>query len=284
MTIQQVARIFWATLIRFDSNYGWPKSSLIAMSIMLAIFPFTIFALSLTQAVSAEYLTPTLVEFIYGTWPDNIAEPIVKEVMAVLQDSSIKTMTIGGLLAIFFASSGVDAVRFAITDAYREQDPRPFWKTRALCILFVFCGSVILTIAAILVFLVPLYFNSVYGNVEMHAKNIPSYNALRLTISFILLIFSVFACHMWLPVKRRAVKQVFPGVFLTVFFWAVAGKGFALYVEKFSSYSITYAGLAGVMAALVFLYFMAIIFVVGAEFNGRLIAFHEENSVKAAKI
>ena len=126
MTVQQVAGAFWAALVRFDAKNGWSKSSHIAMSMMLALFPFTIFALSLTQAVSAEFSAPDIVEFIYGTWPDSIAEPIEKEVRAVLKDSSVKAMTIGGLLTVFFASNGVDAVRQALTDAYREDEaPQP---------------------------------------------------------------------------------------------------------------------------------------------------------------
>jgi len=268
MTTRQVAGALWAALIRFDSKYGWTKSSHIAMSMMLALFPFTIFALSLTQAVSAEFSTLDIVEFIYGTWPDSIAEPIVKEVRAVLQDSSVKAMTIGGLLAVFFASNGVDAVRQALTDAYREHDPRPLWKSRALCVVFVLCGSAILTVAAILTFAVPFYVDTFYAGGE----GIRSYDTLRLTISFGLLIFSVFACHLWLPGHHHTLKQVFPGVVLTVVLWLAAGKSFALYVANYSSYSITYAGLAGVMGALVFMYLMAVIFVIGAEFNGRLIA------------
>ncbi len=181
-------------------------------------------------------------------------------------------MTIGGLLAVFFASNGVDAVRLALTAAYRDHDPRPLWKSRALCVLFVLCGSALLTFTAVLTFAVPVYLDAVYGSVEARPEDVRSYDSLRLTISFALLVFAVIAGHLWLPGQRHPLKQVLPGVVLTVVLWVAAGKGFALYVATFSSYSITYAGLAGVMAALVFMYIMAVIFVFGAEFNGRLIA------------
>ncbi|WIY27612.1 YihY/virulence factor BrkB family protein [Parasedimentitalea psychrophila] len=239
---------------------------------MLALFPFTIFALSLGRAVSDGVSTQDIVEFVYGTWPDSIAAPIVNEVQAVLRDSSLKTLTIGGLLAVFFASNGVDAVRQTLTDAYREHDPRPLWKSRAVCVLFVLCGAAILTFSAALVFAVPVYIEAVYGRSEMTEDGALSYEALRHAVSFILLIFSVLACHLWLPGHSHSLKQVLPGVVLTVVLWITSGGIFAQYVSNFSAYSITYAGLAGVMTALVFLYVMAAIFVIGAEFNGRLIA------------
>lgn len=272
MMAQQVTLALWAALVRFDSQYGWSKSSHIAMSMMLALFPFTIFALSLARAVSDGVSTQDIVEFVYGTWPDSIAAPIVNEVQAVLRDSSLKTLTIGGLLAVFFASNGVDAVRQTLTDAYREHDPRPLWKSRAVCVLFVLCGAAILTFAAALVFAVPVYIEAVYGRSEMTEDGALSYETLRHAVSFILLIFSVMACHLWLPGHSHSLKQVLPGVVLTVVLWITSGWVFAHYVSNYSAYSITYAGLAGVMTALVFLYVMAAIFVIGAEFNGRLIA------------
>ncbi|MBV1885472.1 MAG: YihY/virulence factor BrkB family protein [Parvibaculaceae bacterium] len=272
MTVRQVAVAFWKALVRFDTGYGWSKSSHIAMSMMLALFPFTIFALSLTQALSAEFSSLDIVEFIYGTWPDSISEPIVKEVRAVLKDSGVKAMTIGGLLAVFFASNGVEAVRQALTAAYREHDTRPLWKSRALCVVFVLCGSAILSVSAILTFAVPFYFDVIVGDAEHLGAGFWSYGTLRDAVSFIVLIFSVFACHMWLPGHHHPVKQIAPGALVTVCLWVVAGKLFAIYAATYSSYSITYAGLAGVMSALMFMYLMAVIFVIGAEFNGRLIA------------
>ncbi len=269
MTARRVAHAFWASLIRFDANHGWSKSSHIALSMMMALFPFTIFALSVARAISADFSTSDLVEFIYGTWPDAIAGPIVRELQAVLRDSSVKAMTVGGVLAVFFASNGVDAVRQALTDAYREEDTRPLWKSRAICVVFVLCGSVLLITAAVLTFAVPLY----VGAVQLGAEENYFYDSLRVAVSFALLIVTVFACHLWLPGHPHSLKQIFPGVVLTVLLWLVAGRIFAVYVANFSSYSVTYAGLAGVMAALVFMYLMAVIFVIGAEFNGRLIEF-----------
>ena len=57
---------------------------------------------------------------------------------------------------------------------------------------------------------------------------------------------------------------------VTLLLWWAAGTGFALYVSSFASYSATYAGLAGAMAALIFLYLNAAILILGAEINGVL--------------
>ncbi len=89
--------------------------------------------------------------------------------------------------------------------------------------------------------------------------------SLRLSAAFGLLIFVVFACHYWLPGHRRPVSAIWPGILLTLVLWVVVAKLFSLYLKSFATYSATYAGLAGIMTALFFLYLMALIF--GAEYN-----------------
>jgi membrane protein len=87
---------------------------------------------------------------------------------------------------------------------------------------------------------------------------------------FMLLIFAVFACHRWLPGKRRPLARLFPGIMITLALWISAAFGFSLYVHSFANYSATYAGLSGIMTALIFLYLMAVILVFGAEYNSAL--------------
>jgi membrane protein len=84
-----------------------------------------------------------------------------------------------------------------------------------------------------------------------------------------LLKFVVFSCHRWLP-GRRQLARIWPGIVLTLVLWIIAASGFSLYLESFASYSRTYAGLAGIMTALIFLYLMAAILIFGAEYNSAL--------------
>jgi membrane protein len=255
---------------RFDSDSGWPKSSHVAMSTMLALFPFCIFALSLAGQLTSDLSIDDMVAFVYGAWPDAIAEPITNELRAVLSQSGAKTTLFGAVLAIYFASNGIDAVREVVSDAYRDKDPRPLWRRRLICVAFVFAGAILIALAGALSVGLPLYLRSAEVMAPAWITAAVSSDALRLIFTALLLTFAVYACHAWLPGVRRTARDVMPGVVLNMVLWGVAGQVFSIYFTHFSSYSVTYAGLAGVMAALVFLYVMAVIFVFCAEFNGRL--------------
>jgi membrane protein len=78
---------------------------------------------------------------------------------------------------------------------------------------------------------------------------------------------TLFAFHLFLPAKRRHVASVVGGVLFTLVGWWLSGKIFGLYVGTIANYSATYAGLAGIVILMFFLYIQALIFLYGAELN-----------------
>lgn len=265
-------RALIAAAVRFDRKGGWVMSSHIAMSMMLALFPFILFIVSLAGFLSQDVDTDNLIALIFGTWPEEVANPIIAEIQKVVAASSTRLMTFGGILAIYFASNGVNAVRVAMTLAYRETDTVAFWKARLLSLVFVLGGGAMLLLATAVEIALPLYFNFVTEAVPGSWSDWFTGNRLRIGLTLGVPVLSVLACHLWLPGHRRPLRQILPGAALTLGLWAAAVQGFAIYIARFSTYGATYAGLAGAMAALIFMYLMAAILIFGAEYNGDLIA------------
>jgi membrane protein len=74
--------------------------------------------------------------------------------------------------------------------------------------------------------------------------------------------------HAWLPAGRRTLFEIMPGVIATLLLWLMCGIIFGRYLAQFAQAYVTYySGLSSAMIALVFLYFTALIFVFGGEFN-----------------
>ncbi|MBK0326626.1 YihY/virulence factor BrkB family protein [Rhodobacteraceae bacterium F11138] len=269
-SIVRFLRAFLGACNRFNEKGGWVMSSHIAMSMMMALFPFVLFVVALAATLSQDIDVDNLIELVFGSWPDEIAQPITREVRKVLTSDHSSLLTLGGVLAIYFASNGVDAVRQAMTRAYRDEDPRPYWRKRLLCLAFVvFGGAIILTAAALGVAL-PLYMRFVTDAVPIQIPSWLGSEVFNSVSALCMLSAGVAACHYWLPGDRHPLKQILPGVLLTVLLWVLAATGFSYYLARFASYSATYAGLAGVMVALIFLYLMGAILILGAEFNGAL--------------
>ena len=81
-------RVLGDALGHFNYDDGWALSSHIALSALLALFPFLIFATSLASFLGAQAFADTAVHLIFDTWPDAIAAPIAREVENVLTLSS----------------------------------------------------------------------------------------------------------------------------------------------------------------------------------------------------
>ncbi|RLK10671.1 YihY/virulence factor BrkB family protein [Ruegeria conchae] len=271
LSSNQFLRALWLAVRRFNDKDGFVMSSHVAMSLMMALFPFVLFTVALAGALSQGYVTDELIELIFGAWPKDVADPIVSELRAVLAGAGSGVITLGGLLAIYFASNGVAAVRRAMTQAYHDKDIWPFWKTRLLCFaLVIIGGAAILAIAAVEVVL-PVYTRLVSEKTAVDVDNWLSVDRLRWTFTVAVPAGTVILAHLILPTRRHRLSQILPGVILTLALWAAGGWGFSIYIAQFATYSATYAGLAGAMAALIFLYLCSAMLILGAEYNGALI-------------
>ena len=85
-------------------------------------------------------------------------------------------------------------------------------------------------------------------------------------------VVALFILHAWLPAGRRTFLQILPGIVFTIVASLISGIVFGQYLARFANNYVTmYAGLASVIIALVFLYFIAAIFVYGGELNAAII-------------
>lgn len=246
-------------------------SSYVAMSMMLALFPFILFVVSLAATLSQNLAIDDLITLIFGTWPEEIARPIEIEVRSVVASSSQNLITVGGVLAIFFASNGVDAVREAMSRSYRESDPRPYWKRRLLSLGFVILGAGVVLILATIGLGLPIYMQFASDVAPEFFHVLFNNETLLLLLTGLLVLGAVTACHVWLPYGAHDLRQIWPGIVLTLGLWLAAAQAFSYYISRFATYNVTYAGLAGAMAALIFLNLMSAILIFGAEFNNALI-------------
>ncbi len=251
----------------FNDNDGWVMSSHVSMSMMMSAFPFLIFAASLAGFTGSPDRTQDIISLVFEYWPAEVAEPITKEIDVVLSVGNAKFLTIGIVLALYFGSNGIEAIRTALNRAYQDIEPSPWWRQRLVSLIYALVLALVLLTVSILLVVVPAYLALLSNIPEHHYRSLFTSGNMRLLISLTLLTLAVFASHYWLPGRRREVMQILPGVGLTMIAWIIAALGFSAYLRMFANYSATYAGLAGVMTALIFLYCMSAILIYGAELN-----------------
>ena len=259
-------------LDRFNRDDGWAIASHIALSGIMALFPFLIFCTSLAAFFNLGSFPQQAVQLVFDTVPDGVAKPLAEQIRNVLTIPRGDILTLGAATALFFASNGIEALRLGLNRAYRVREQRNFIVLRLRSIGFVVVGAIIFATVTFLVVLMPLTLDLARRYLPAMVEHIDRIDYWRLMVSAAILISALFASHKWLPAGRRSFFDIAPGAVFTLVCWLAAAIGFSLYLRSFADYVSTYAGMASVVIALVFFYVMAAIFLIGAELNSSLIA------------
>src|SRR6202008_3760728 len=93
--LRRWGRIVYDAFDHFNAADGWAIASHIALSSLLALFPFLIVVTSLAASFfGSKELADEVARLLLETWPEEVAAPIAREITAVL------TETRGGILTI----------------------------------------------------------------------------------------------------------------------------------------------------------------------------------------
>ena len=181
------------------------------------------------------------------------------------------------MLASYFASSAIEALRVGLNRAYGLVEKRPWWLLRLQSLGLVFVGSLALLALALLVVLGPLILDALGAYLPWVAAARDLLTFARLGIAAFMLATSLFLAHLILPAHRPKLHDLLPGVALTFVGSIAFGEAFGAYLSEFvRNYISMYAGLASVMIALVYLYWVALLFVFGGELNAAIMRAREQ--------
>jgi membrane protein len=255
---------------RFVADDGWALASHIALSILMAMFPFLILVTAIAGFIGSRDLANEVARLVIAAWPPQVATPIADQIHNVLTTARGDVLTLGAVFALYFASSGVESLRIGLNRAYGLSEPRRWWLLRLESIGYVLVSAVGLLVLAFLVVLGPLVFRATFAYLHWHGLQSP-YDIVRFAVATVVLTLALTILHVCLPAGWRRLSEVWPGVFSTLVLWLACGTLFGRYLSNFSyTYVNYYAGLASVMIALVFLYFSAWIFIYGGELNAAI--------------
>ncbi|WP_407521141.1 YihY/virulence factor BrkB family protein [Methylobacterium oryzisoli] len=258
---------------RFVAHDGWAIASHIALSLLTSLFPFLILLTALASVFGTKSLADEAGNLLFEIWPSEVAGPVAAEVHRVLTEQRGGLLTLGAALALYFSSSGVESLRVGLNRAYGLREMRPWWLTRLESIGYVICAAFAMLAFTFLVVLGPL----MWRGLVMVAPGLEplglTFAVVRVALTALLVAVVLVIAHKFIAAGRRPWHMVLPGVAVTLGMWVLAGLGFGLYLDRFSgAYVSTYGGLATAMVFLIFLYWLAAMFLFGGEINGTVIA------------
>ena len=79
--------------------------------------------------------------------------------------------------------------------------------------------------------------------------------------------------------RRCPLREVVPGVLLSMLAWLALSVAFSYYVEKVANYTELYGSIATIAVVLLWLYMTGQVLIMGAEYNGSRLAYRENKTI-----
>jgi membrane protein len=246
---------------------GLELSGYIAFAAFLSLFPFLIFLATLAGFLGDRETANEFIQAMFHFMPKDVAEtlaPAVREVVGV-RERGLLTLSI--LTTLWFASSGVEALRSGLNRAYKVGEERSIWWLRLQSIAVVIVSAVITFFLSLAVIFGPLVWRLFGSEIDEMLETRLVFTTMRYLVAVVLLVAALLLLHRSLPNTTQRFAHVLPGVCVTAVLWLAGASLFSWYVGNLANYALFYGSLGGVAITLVFFYLTAIIFIFGAEFN-----------------
>lgn len=252
-------------LIRHD---GIMVASAISYSLIFALFPFLIFLVALAATFGGTGLAGYISHEAVTALPAHVVRTLMPELERIFATAGQASPITLGLLGTLVSITGsVEAIRDGLNRAYGCTEDRHLVRRYLSSLFFVLVAMAFILVVAALGIAAPIGINLLLRYVPQPGLRIDLLEVGRQVLLVIVTGAMLFAFHLLLPARRRSFGSVASGVLLTLIAWWLAGKAFGFYITKIANYAATYAGLAGFVILMFFLYIQAVIFLYGAELN-----------------
>jgi membrane protein len=240
---------------------------------LFAIFPFFTFLLSLLGIFNADDLVNTMVNKLSGVVPESATAFIKDQLLGITQSQAESAFTFGAIVSIALALWGVSGAFRSVMEAmnvmYEVEEDRPFWKVYGLSIFMSLAVVVLLLGSLVLVVFGEPIGVAIADLVGLGSVFATIWSIVQWPVVACVVLFAFALIYYFAPAAEQRFRWISPGSIIAFVFWLIFSLLFSLYASTFggSSYNETYGSLAGVIVLMLYVYYSALIMLVGAEMN-----------------
>ena len=266
---------FKNTIVSIIENDFSGMAAEMSYMLVIGIFPFMLFLVSLFNLIGKNYYMNPLFIFLEKVMPADSLRLIHTVLNQVLGFTSGRSVAIFGLLVTLFMSmNALSVVIKGLNRAYKVEETRNFIYTRILSFLMVFVNVLVMFLTInIIIFgkVIIMFLVTHFGMSKGIAITILT---LRWPVAFLALYLMAFLSYYILPDLRGNEsfkrKSALPGTLFFTTFWLVGSWGFSIYVNNLSTYNLVYGTIGAFFILMVWLYYTSILLLIGGEINSQV--------------
>jgi membrane protein len=242
----------------------------LSFHLLLALFPFAIFLLTLLGATGLVAFFDQLLGQARTTMPAEAFAVLDQGIAELRGRPRDGLLSVSIVFALWAASAGMRAVTKALNAAYDVVETRPIWQRFPFSVLYTIglATLVLLTAAARLVG--PPVVERLAGRFGLGSIVATLWLWLRWPAVVALLLLIIALIYYLGPNVDQPFRYVTPGSATAMLVWIVASAGFSAYVERLGNYGATYGSLGGMIVLLLYFFVSGGVLLFGAEINATI--------------
>lgn len=258
------------TIRAFSKDNCTTLAAAIAYYTLFSIFPLI---LGIVAILGVIFIQPStrdqFVAAIVSAFPGS-EQLILETVNQVVQGRGAAGII--ATLGLIWSASGVfGALTQALDTIWHVSHPRGPVQSAALSIVLVLSVGVIFVISLLLSTVLAVAANTPLPLIGVPLGSVPLLFALLEFVFPYFIAFAIFVMIYWvMPHVRLRWPSVWPGALLASVLFEISKQIFVWYISTFAQYNAVYGSIGAVIILLSWAFYLGIVVLLGAEFNGVL--------------
>jgi len=237
---------------------------------VLAIFPAMAAVVSLYALFADPIAVQEHLQTLSGALPADVLQIFSEQLDALIRvepESLGFRFILGVLLAIWSAHRAVNAIVYAITVAYKEEETRSYLKFNL--VTYTIAGGAVLLVVASLILMVVL--PVLIGWLPLGPMTAVTTRIVGVLLFIILVMGSLTLLYRFAPPRKPARwRWISPGSVAATIVWLLVSFGFSYYVSTFGTYNETYGALGAVVVLMMWFFLSGYAVIAGAMINAQM--------------
>ena len=252
-------------------NYSEINSKAAEMSfyLLLSIFPFLIFTISIIVYIPTFHLNKSIL-IIKNVIPESAFNIILSIINSAIENKSLGFLILSFIFTLWTSSRGIRSLIRWMNKSYKVQETRSFFK---VCIIsFIFTVSILVLIFSSIILLIygELIGYFIFNLIVLNSIFIYIWNILRYIVGVSTLIIILINLYKYTPNKNIKIKDVIPGAIIATLVWLIISFFYSYYTNNYSNYEVIYGSIGGIIVLMTWLYLSSWSILIGLEVNVRL--------------
>ncbi|MFZ5561885.1 MAG: YihY/virulence factor BrkB family protein [Pseudomonadota bacterium] len=241
-------------------------ASALAYQIFFSLFPFLLFLIALIGFFNLPDFFAWLQQQAALVVPAEAMDEIAPIILQ-LQNEQGGLLSVGIVVAIWSASSGIRSAMHALNVAYDVKEGRPPWKKIPLSVLYTIGLALLLMLVAGLMVTGPAAMRWAAAQFGMEEAIVTVWTWARWPVAVLVMVLVVAIVYYVAPDVEQEFRFITPGSVLAVLVWIAASAGFGYYLKNFGNYNAMYGSIGAIIILLLYFYLSAAVLLFGAELN-----------------